>query len=124
LDFYDQVEKLLKRMRRTFTIKEKRLTLNNISLAILTIIFLFLISGGLVTTFAPGTSAYGLTTQSILEFSLYFIMNGLYLVGIILIYRGLSKGVVDIGILVIGVILLFLVLLSEIYILLVLKGSI
>jgi len=79
-------------------------------------IVLFLLSGGLVTAFS-GERIGGVSGQTTMEFMTFFITNSLFTFSVYLIYKGLTKGKIDVTITSLGIILFVIIFVAEIYIL-------
>jgi len=79
-------------------------------------IVLFLLSGGLVTAFS-GERIGGVSGQTTMEFMTFFITNSLFAFSVYLIYKGLTKGKIDVTIISLGIILFVIIFVAEIYIL-------
>lgn len=80
------------------------------------IITLFLISGGLVTSFS-GERTGGMMSQSVMEFMTFLLVNFIFLISAYLMYRGFSKSRIDTTLVVLGMIMLIITFIAEIYIL-------
>ena len=80
------------------------------------IISLFLISGGLVTSFS-GERTGGMMSESVMEFMTFLLVNFIFLISAYLMYRGLSKSRIDTTLVVLGMIALIITFIAEIYIL-------
>ena len=80
------------------------------------IISLFLISGGLVTSFS-GERTGGMMSQSVMEFMTFLLVNFVFLISAYLMYRGLSKSRIDTTLVILGMIVLIVTFIAEIYIL-------
>ena len=116
LRLYDSLVKIIKKMYSKKLLSSRIFKENNVVVIIGLLLFLFLISGGMVTSLGRETIRT-ITSQSLIEFILFFTINGIYLVSIYLIYLGSSKPRVDLGYIAVGIVLLFIVFLSEVYIL-------
>ncbi|RLG62294.1 hypothetical protein DRN87_00055 [Candidatus Geothermarchaeota archaeon] len=113
---YDSLVKVVKGIYSRKMLSNRLLKGNNLVIILGVLIFLFLISGGMVTSIGRQTIRT-ITSQSLIEFILFFIINGIYLISIYLIYMGVSKSKIDVGYITVGMVMLLITFLSEVYIL-------
>jgi len=109
--FYFKVKKRLKR--------STLFTARNILVAMTVAVVLILFSGGLVALTDPAVGALfvrGTSSQSMGETFLFFFLNTLSLIGLILIERGARKRIPEFTSLILGFILFFAILLANWYI--------
>ena len=116
LKVYDSLVKVVKRIYSRKMLSNRLTKGNNLVIILGVLIFLFLISGGMVTSIGRQTIRT-ITSQSLIEFILFFIINGIYLISIYLIYMGVSKSKIDVGYITVGMVMLLITFLSEVYIL-------
>jgi len=116
LKVYDSLVKVVKRIYSRKMLSNRLIKGNNLVIILGVLIFLFLISGGMVTSIGRQTIRT-ITSQSLIEFILFFIINGIYLISIYLIYMGVSKSKIDVGYITVGMVMLLITFLSEVYIL-------
>jgi|GEM_PF-3503450 len=116
LKVYDSLVKVVKGIYSRKMLSNRLLKGNNLVIILGVLIFLFLISGGMVTSIGRQTIRT-ITSQSLIEFILFFIINGIYLISIYLIYMGVSKSKIDVGYITVGMVMLLITFLSEVYIL-------
>ncbi|MFQ5872102.1 MAG: hypothetical protein ACE5IB_08090 [Candidatus Geothermarchaeales archaeon] len=94
--------------------KSTLLSAQTLAVFAVTTLTIFLISGGIIALNNPFSGMFARTTtsQSPGETTLYFILNGLTFLGILLMGRGATKRTLDTGLFSIGLVLFLVALLA------------
>ncbi len=121
--FLDELEFKLNKILR----KHSSLSIGNIVIFSIIVVFLFLISGG-IASIATGQPATIIITgfssqQTVVEFFTYFIIHIFYLISLYLIYDSLRKTRIDYHSLAFGMVIFIIFFLAELYIILFAKGA-
>lgn len=130
---YKIVSNILKNINKEINIRIRRLSrkyssliIDNIIVLVLLVSFAFLISGGVATIVSGDTQRIILlgytNTQTVIEWVLYFSINIIYTISLYLMYIGAKKQIIDLSLIILGIIMLSLTLIAEIYIIAIVKS--
>lgn len=129
---YEKVINRLNRYGREFNFKIRKLqkkyrilTLENITVGTLFIVFIFLISGGLASIYTGATQQIIAkrfnSSQTVVELVIYFTIHLSYAISLYLIYSGVKRSRIDATLLTIGILLLLILFITEWYIITVIR---
>ena len=106
--------------------KYKFMTLENILVLFVLVIFSFFISGGLSAIYTGTTGQLVMLgyspSQTYTELVIYLIIHFAYIVSLYMVYNGLTRARIDISLVTIGVILLIVLIAVEWYIISFVRG--
>ena len=123
----DKIDNEIKIKNRKLKRKYSFLTLENIFVVGLLVIFSFLISGGIASIYTGATQQLVSTgyssNETYIEFVIYFIIHISYVISLYTVYISLKKPRIDTSLLSIGIALFFLLFAVEWYIISFVRGA-